>query len=381
MHEKHEPAVLIVDDNPSNLELLYEVLDDAGFEVLVSQNGEGALKRAEHSHPDLLLLDVMMPGMDGFETCQRLKAHAATKDIPVIFMTALADTDDKVKGFEAGAVDYVTKPFQPVEVLMRIKTHLTLRDLQHELRQKNLDLSAALEREKELNQLKSRFVSMVSHEFKTPLTTITLSCNLLERYSDRMPAEKRVEELHVIERTVDHLRELVEQVLTLSRADAGKLQIHLEALDVQAWCERLTEHFQALCEGTHTITLTFTGHTGTAVCDPTLLEHIFSNLLSNAIRYSPAGGNILFDCVRETDVWVWRVKDPGMGMSDVDQQHLFEPFHRGENVGTIKGTGLGLSIVKQCVELLGGAIRVESTLNQGTAFTVTLPITQGSIQK
>lgn len=365
--------ILIVDDNPTNLDLLLEVLDSAGFEVFVSQTGESALKRAQLVQPDLILLDIMMPGMDGFTTCKHLKAETTTKDIPIIFMTALTEMNDKVRGFEVGAVDYVTKPFQPKEVLARVKTQLTLQGLRRELEQKNVALTAALEREKELNRLKSQFVSMVSHEFKTPLTTITLSCNLLERYSDRMSPEKRTEELQVIERTVDHLRELVEQVLTLSRADAGKMPIRREPLDMRVWCERLSERFQALCEGTHTITLTFTGHTETALCDPTLLEHIFSNLLSNAIRYSPAGGGILFDCVRTGDAWVFRVKDAGMGISDADQQHLFEPFHRGENVGTIKGTGLGLSIVKHCVDLLGGAIQVESCFNQGTTFTVTLP--------
>ena len=135
------PTILVVDDNPANLGLLFDVLDHAGFEVLVSQNGESAINRAGNVRPDMILLDVMMPGMDGFETCQHLKANDMTKDIPIIFMTALAETVDKVKGFAVGAVDYITKPIEPEEVVARVHTHLTIQQLQNELKAKNAMLA------------------------------------------------------------------------------------------------------------------------------------------------------------------------------------------------------------------------------------------------
>lgn len=366
-------SVLVVDDNPTNLNLLFELLDEAGFEVLVSQNGESALKRAKNAHPDIILLDVLMPGMDGFETCELLKATGATKDIPVIFMTALSDTDSKVKGFGLGAVDYVTKPFQPEEVLVRVRTHLTIQELQRALQEKNEELSASLEREKELNQLKSRFVSMVSHEFKTPLTTISLSNNLLKRYGERMAPEQRLEELQVIERTVEHMSELLENVLMVSREEAGKIVFSPETVNVQQLCQKLVERFQAMREEAHTIEFCLTGEQVQGSVDPKLLDHILSNLLSNAIKYSPTGGTVFFEFTGDKDEFVFRIRDEGIGISEADQQHLFESFHRGDNVGNIKGTGLGLSIVKQLVELHGGTISAESELNQGTTFTVVLP--------
>jgi DNA-binding response OmpR family regulator len=149
-----QPAVvLIVDDDPANLELLFQHLNQAGYKVLVAETGQLALDRAELAQPEAILLDVMMSGMDGFETCRRLKQQPTTQAIPVIFMTALADTADKVKGFAAGGVDYVTKPFQPEEVLVRVNTHTTIYKLQKELRQKNSDLEAALSQVKRLSGL------------------------------------------------------------------------------------------------------------------------------------------------------------------------------------------------------------------------------------
>jgi two-component system, sensor histidine kinase and response regulator len=370
----HDPAaILIVDDNPANLSLLFDMLDEAGFEVLVSQNGESALQRAAHTQPDIILLDVMMPGLNGFETCQRLKADEQTREIPVIFMTAVTSTDEKTKGFELGAVDYITKPIQPHEVLARVKTHLTLRALQRDLEQKNVELAGLLEREKELNSLKSRFISMASHEFKTPLTTIALSCNLLQRYSDRMPPEKRQEELQVIMRTVEYMSELLENVLVISRHEAGKIAFHPEPLDVLAFCQRLIERFQAMHEATHTLSFSGRVQHEQLLLDAKLLEHILSNLLTNAVKYSPDGGQVTLTVTEDNESISFCVEDQGIGMSAADQRLLGESFHRGENVGNIKGTGLGLFIVKQFVELHSGSLQVHSKLKAGATVTVSLP--------
>lgn len=373
--EKSVPAILIVDDNPANLNLLFDLLDEAGFEVLVSQSGASALKRAAGAQPNIILLDVMMPGMNGFEACQQLKALEVTRHIPVIFMTALSGTDEKVKGFELGAVDYITKPIQPLEVLARVRTHLMIQSLQQDLQAKNEMLSTLLEKERELNALKSQFVSMVSHEFKTPLTTISLSSNLLKRYDDRMSAQERHEELLVIEKTVEQMNELLDNVLTVSRWEAGKIKFEPTKIEVRPFCQRLIERFQAMCEPTHVIQFAPKHETDHITVDPTLFEHILSNLLSNAIKYSPAGGTVVFEMSSDQDTISFRVSDQGIGISEADQQALFETFHRGNNVGNIKGTGLGLSIVKRFVDLHHGTIQAESELNKGTTFTVTIPLT------
>jgi DNA-binding response OmpR family regulator len=142
---EEKDTILIVDDSPTNLGVLFDYLRNSGFKVLVAEDGEGALQRADYARPDIILLDVLMPGLDGFETCRRLKENKETKNIPVIFMTALSDTVDKLKGFEAGAVDYVTKPVEVAEVLARIRTHLTLRNLQKQLQIANDTLTEKLQ--------------------------------------------------------------------------------------------------------------------------------------------------------------------------------------------------------------------------------------------
>lgn len=379
--EYNASSILVVEDNPATLSLLFTLLDEAGFEVLVSQDGENAIMAAVTARPDMILLDVLMSGMDGFETCQRLKACPETRDIPVIFMTALTKTIDKVKGFELGAVDYITKPIEPEEVLVRVKTHLMLQQLQRDLQIKNRELHAALEREQELHKLKSRFISMASHEFRTPLATIRMSGNLLKRYHAKYPQaveiERKIEEeLEVIDYSVTQMIATLDEVLTLSTSESGKMTFSPVSLDLCEFCQTITARFTLLATETHQVVLQCASKHLQIVADPKLLDQILSNLLSNAMKYSPCGSTILCQ-VREYEHHILlSVKDEGLGISPKDQQHLFEPFHRGMNVKHIQGTGLGLSIVKQFVELHGWTITVESQIEAGTTFCITLPLHQ-----
>ncbi len=370
--------ILIVDDRPTNLEILFELFEQTQFEVSFASDGRACLEIARSDHPDMILLDVMMPEMDGFEVCRRLKLHADTRDIPVIFMTALSDTVDKIKGFELGAIDYITKPFQAQEVLARINTHLTVQRLQRELLQKNAELQGALEREKDLNQIKSRFISIASHELRSPLTVISMTGKMLKRYADRMSAEKKLEQLDIIEDAVGKMTDLLNDVLLLVKVESHQFHFRPTRLDVAAFCRDLADQFRAMCVETHVLEFSAQGEGFEASVDPKLLHHIFSNLLSNAIKYSPNGGTIRFDILREEGMPTmrFRVQDEGIGIAPGDLEHLFDAFHRGGNVSEIKGTGLGLWIVKQFVELHGGALDVESELGRGSAFTIRLPTEQ-----
>lgn len=369
-------SILAVDDNPANLDLLFDLLGEAGYQVLFAKNGESAITRAQNTSPDLILLDVMMPGIDGFETCRQLKAHEATRRIPVIFMTAVRDTTEKVKGFELGAVDYITKPIQSEEVLARVNTHLTIQRLQRDLLEKNQELSTALDREKELNALKSRFISMASHELRNPMTILQLSLDLLKRYHTRMSSEKQEQELQSMGGTLKHMQNLLDEVLMASKAEAGRFEYKPHRIDGSELCQRVFQRFQRMSEHSHTLVFSREDKDFHLSADPELLEHIFSNLLSNAIKYSPTGGTVSFEMVRQPEAIVCRVRDQGIGISKADQRHLFDAFHRGKNVGDIKGTGLGLSIVKEFVNLHHGTISVESEVNQGTTFTIALPCNQ-----
>ena len=235
------------------------------------------------------------------------------------------------------------------------------------------EIRNALEKEKELSELKSRFVTMTSHEFRTPLTTILSSAELLEDYSSRWSEDKKLLHLRRIILTVKHMTQLLNDVLLLGKAEAGKLQCSRSVFDVVQFCRDLVEEMQMITDS-HTITFNHQCDCDKVDLDEKLVRHVLSNLLSNAIKYSPRGGNVYFELACTQKEVIFRVKDEGIGIPDIDKVQLFESFYRASNVGTISGTGLGLTIVKQAVDLHGGKITVESEVGVGTTFLVSLPL-------
>lgn len=382
MTQSPQQTVLVVDDTAENIDVLAAILRNE-YRVLAARDGETALRIVNSATPDLILLDVVMPDIDGYEVCRRLKAQAETSDIPVIFVSALNDTFDKVRGFAVGGVDYITKPIQPEETQARVKTHLSLRCLgkqllaqNQQLQQANAEVSHALAQEQELNQLKTRFVSTVTHEFRTPLTNILFSTDLLERYSHQLSEEKKAQHLQRIQAAVRQMADLVDDVLLVSRADANRLPIHASTFDLIDFCRGLREDYQTGIGARHTLALEFIGLEEQAylpvTMDGELVRRILDNLLSNAFKYSPPGSTVRLSAQKEADQITFCVSDEGMGIPEKDQPHIFEPFHRAENVGTIPGTGLGLNIVRRTVELHGGSVRLESKQGIGTTITATL---------
>ncbi|MBD2442224.1 hybrid sensor histidine kinase/response regulator [Dolichospermum sp. FACHB-1091] len=393
-------TILVVDDNPTNLEILDRALTQAGYKVRIEAEGLNVMKQASLSIPDLILLDIMLPDLSGFEVCQQLKADPLTKSIPVIFMTALADTVDKIKGLNLGAVDYITKPFQKQELLARVRGHLHLRqltktleiqnqqliemknELENRVAERTAELSQALEKEKEVNQLKSRFITMASHEFRTPLAIISSSSGILQNFSDRLSEKRKQEHLETIQNTIKHIIQILDDVLMINQAEAEKIEVKLEPLDIIKFCRHLKEEIEA----------SFTSHQidfyidlGDEIfsnyqivqADKKLLRQIITNLLTNAIKYSPDHDLVNFSLSKKDDKLIFKISDYGIGIPEADQVHLFEYFQRGSNVGTLPGTGLGLSIVKKCVDLHQGEISLYSELGKGTVFTVIIPFLKG----
>lgn len=235
------------------------------------------------------------------------------------------------------------------------------------------EIYKALAKEKELNDLKSRFVSMTSHEFRTPLSTILLSASLLERYGSQWNDERRLSHLQRIQISVKQMTQLLDDVLLIGKAEANKVSFNPTFLDLKQFCYELIEELRINDGHQHTITLAVHGSCHACV-DAKLLRPILSNLLSNAIKYSPAGSNIQFGLICQDNEVVFRVQDEGIGIPLSDQLHLFESFHRAANVGVISGTGLGLAIAKKFVDLHRGEISVESEIGVGSIFTVKLPL-------
>jgi signal transduction histidine kinase len=368
------------------------MLSEQGYKVRIAQDGTMALLSVESSPPDLILLDIMMPQLNGYEVCSKLKASTQTKDIPIIFISALNEVFDKVKAFEVGGVDYITKPFQVQEVLARVEHQLHIRRLTQQLSEQNAilqqevhrreiaeaEVRKSLSKEQELNQLKSYFVSMVSHEFRNPLTTILGFAELIIDFDQQLTSEKRQEYLRQIKESTRRMTALLNDVLTIGQAEAGKLEFNPEPLDVEEFCGHLVEELKLGNSVQHIIAFSRPNQLTKGCMDKNLLRQILTNLLSNAIKYSSEGSTITFDLVCQDGEAIFHIKDEGIGISLEDQKRLFESFQRGSNVGKISGTGLGLTIVKKAVDLHGGQIAVKSEVGVGTTFSVAIPLNNPS---
>ncbi|GBO56241.1 response regulatory protein [Pseudanabaena sp. lw0831] len=393
-HSKNA-SILIVDDTIYNVQLLSLLLIKQGYEVQKATSGLEALDKVNQQLPDIILLDIRMPDINGYEVCTRLKANPVTKDVPIIFISSIEESSDKVEAFSVGGVDYISKPFQLIEVLARIETHLRLCSLQKKLQEQNeqLQLSAevlsrSLNQERELSQMKTDFISVVSHEFRTPLTTIQSASELLEHYE--WSKEEKVEQLHQIQSEVKHMTALMEDVLFLSRSNTSKAKLNLTKFDLLSFCKQLLRQAQRTFASDYTLNSSiYIDLTSTSIENPhlqndlpalivkmdeKLLRQILTNLLTNAIKYSPQNKTVDFQITVDQEQVSFVISDQGIGIPEEDLENLFGAFYRGKNVGILPGTGLGLSIVKNCIDIHNGSISVESKLEIGTKFTVVLPI-------
>jgi signal transduction histidine kinase len=241
------------------------------------------------------------------------------------------------------------------------------------LQKLNAEIYEALESEKKLNELKSRIVTVISHEYRTPLTTILSSAELLEYYNHKWSQEKQISHLHRIQSAANHLTELVKDMLDISQAESGRLEFNPSSLDLESFCRQLVEELKTSDAGEHSISFVFVGNCSSCVVDEKLLRQVLTNLLLNAMKYSDKDSTIRFELQCQEDAIAIQIQDQGIGIPPEDQSRLFQPFERGTNVGTISGTGLGLAIVKKLLDLQGGQITVESRVGVGTTFIVTLP--------
>jgi len=376
MHSKTSKSkgnILIVDDTPDNLRLLSEMLLKQGYSVRSAISGKAAFMAINTKCPDLILLDINMPQLDGYAVCQKIKASENTRDIPILFLSAYNEAIDKVKAFQVGGLDYITKPFQVEEVLARVNTHLTLSHTQKELQQAKVDALRALEQEKELNRLKSEFISLVTHDFHTPLVSIQGYISLLRQNGSDLAAETQHRYFNKMESSVDHLMYLLEQVLLIGKSESGKLQSYPTHFNLKELCYEVIESLQ-LQDNLHPIKFSYTGSDRDVELDPALIRQILINLLTNAIKYSPTERPICLTVEQKEDAIALQVEDHGIGIPVEEQAHLFELFHRCSNVQSIRGSGLGLAVVKTCVDALEGQIKINSQVGAGTTVTVTLPV-------
>lgn len=356
--------ILIVEDELLIAKNLSRKLKKLGYRVdAIVSSGEAAIQKAAEIKPDLILMDIVIKGeMNGIEAAATIHQQL---DIPVIYTTAYADDDTLQQAEATGSYGYIIKPFKERDLHATIKIALSQHKQAIKMRQLLAD-------EQVINQNKSRILSMASHDLRAPLTTIQMSAELLQLKADQED-ERKTRHFQRIQNAVTNMNQLLEDVLTLSQAEAGKLDFQPEPLDVIALCETLREQLIPLASEQHSLNFSYQGEFPLVYFDESLLRYLLTNLLTNAIKYSPQGGNIWLTVMRNNQQVTFQVQDEGIGMPPEYLNKLFQQFERAANVGNIKGTGLGLCIVKQAVDLHGGEIMVESTVGVGTTFTVRLP--------
>ncbi|MCT7949569.1 ATP-binding protein [Ancylothrix sp. C2] len=370
-------TILVVEDERIIALDIKQSLVNLGYSVpAIVFSGLQALEKVIQCAPDLVLMDIMLQGeMDGVTTAERIRR---VYQIPVVYLTSHTDEITLQRAKETEPFGYIVKPFEEKDLYTTVEIAMARGKAETEMRK-------ALAKERELNELKSRFVSMVSHEFRTPMATILFSAGLLESYGSEWPDNKKIKHLQRIQTAVQHMTEMLDYVLFLGQSEAGKLEFQPAAMNLEKFCSDLSEEMQLLAGEKHQVSFICQGDFSSTIMDERLLRHIFTNLLSNAIKYSPQGGKVQFKLTEKIASFtrtgesqpaknaVFRIEDQGIGIPEKDIKHLFESFHRAANVGTISGTGLGLAIVKKSVDLHQGTIEIETKLGVGTTFIVMLP--------
>ncbi len=367
MPDPENAAILILDDNPANLDMLEQLLSSCQYQVCAVPSGRLCLDSARHFPPDLIMLDIKMPEMDGYEVCRTLKADPALMDIPVIFLSALDDVWDKAEAFRTGGADYITKPFQAEEVLARVA-------YQVQLRQRTRSLELAHQKLLEMDRMKERFTAMLVHDLRSPLTAISCALEMAQEEGG-IPGDV----LQAAQGAMESVMGLIKDLLDVFRTAKDELPLELQLISASELTRKAHRaHLPDSARRGIELELTVPPALPDLRADPRFVERALGNLLGNALKFTPRGGRVLLSAdVREESGERWltlSVKDSGRGIPVDKLSAVFEPFSQvlGRDAGA--GVGLGLAIVQRIMTAHGGRASVQSQEGTGSTFTLQFPL-------
>ncbi|WP_276496297.1 hybrid sensor histidine kinase/response regulator [Pontibacter litorisediminis] len=401
--------VLLVDDDEDDYIITRDIMDDIpgrNYKLQWSSSFEEALELIRQNAHDVYLVDFYLGAHNGLELIS--KAVEEGTKAPFILLTGQSDLETDERAMRVGAMDYLVKgTFNPFDLERSIRYSIehakslteiqklnaeleqrveertqelaeAIRKLEHtnrSLEEAQLEIQKALQKERELNELKSRFVTIASHEFRTPLSTVLSSASLVSKYKTEKDDEKRQKHVDRIKSAVSNLTTILNDFLSISRIEEGRIYNVPTTFSLVPFAREIVEEMNGYLKQGQKIDYRHHGSHDTVTIDKQLLKNILLNLLSNGSKYSAEGKKVYFTTAQEDDALTITVKDEGIGIPTADQAHLFTPFFRAQNVTNIQGTGLGLNIVKRYVEIMGGSLSYESELDKGTTFIITFPNT------
>jgi two-component system, sensor histidine kinase and response regulator len=355
--------ILIVDDNLKNVELAVSLLQSENYEIAIANSGYDALEMLKEFVPDLILLDIMMPEMDGYEVCKIIKSQNQFKDIPILFLTAKTEPDDIIKGFKSGGVDYIKKPFNQDELIVRVSTHINLKH--------SLDIVIRQ------NEEKTALLSITAHDLKNLLQAIWGLLDILEIKIDRLEKEDILEIIYDIKNSTKTAIHITKDLLDLHKYEAGKFNLLLTTFSPFDILMSLIDQYQRISEEKQ-IKIIFKNSIEDILiyADKNKFERVLENLISNAVKFSPFNTKIIISLMQKQNSLVISFKDEGPGLSDNDKKQLFKKFAKlsPKPTGGETSSGLGLSIVKLLTESMHGSVYCISELGNGSEFFVEFPI-------
>ncbi|MEM1126261.1 MAG: ATP-binding protein [Bacteroidota bacterium] len=365
-------TVLVVDDNADIQEYIVRCLHDL-YQVVTAPNGRVALEQARVLMPDLIISDVMMPEMDGYSLCEAIRADESLVHVPFVLLTSRNAIEDKVRGFEAGADDFVAKPFNARELRARVQNLITLHDRQRQIQQLNRDLKRTNEALREAGDTKTHLVRIVAHDLKNPLNAVREFAKILsEDYGERLGDDQEL--LDMIADSANQMLGMITQLLDVEALETGRIPVKLQPMSLAALVhDALPQHRRVARQKGQTIEASI-DEDAVVIGDPSLLRDVFGNLISNALKYSPPGKTIWVRVEQDTHQARMAVRDEGPGLTEDDKTKLFGKFQRlsAQPTGGESSSGLGLSIVKRIIDMHEGEVQVESTYGEGSTFTVAL---------
>lgn len=373
LDSQEKPSILIVDDTTANLRLLSGVLKESGYKVRPVTSGELALEAIRRLPPDMILLDINMPGMNGYEVCERLKADPALADIPVIFLSALNEMEDKVRAFRVGGVDYITKPFQFEEVQARVECQLSLRRLHNDMEAQNRALELTNRRLCEAEQLRDDLVHMVIHDMRSPLTVQMGFLDYLLKNAAPPLGESEKSWVVAAYETSIKLINMVNSLLDINRMESGKMPIHRKPSDLNKIAHAAMEFYRPIIDRRRYLFEPL-AIAAMADCDEALIQRVIENLIGNAHKFTADTGEICISITQDGDELHVAVADNGVGIAPKFHEAIFTKFMQTGAQQRKNSTGVGLAFCKLAIETQGGRIGVNSEVGQGSTFWFNLPM-------